>query len=55
MTAELQMNATRARGLARQVTEDRIRAERTLAALRAKELALCARALEAEGAALGAV
>lgn len=42
------VNAHRARGLARQATEDRIRAERTLETLRSKERALCLEALLAE-------
>jgi len=45
-----QQSATRARGLARQATEDRIRAERTLDVLRRKEQDLCNAALLAEAA-----
>lgn len=40
--------AHRKRGLARQATEDRIRAERTLDTLRMKERQLCQEALHAE-------
>jgi hypothetical protein len=45
--------ARRARGLARQATEDRIRGERTLETLRRKERELSAAALRAEGIELG--
>lgn len=44
--------AHRARGLARQATEDRERAERTLEVLRAKEAQACLEALQAEAAVL---
>jgi len=44
--------ATRARGLARQATEDRTRAERTLEVLRQKEVQACLNALKAEAAEL---
>jgi hypothetical protein len=42
--------AYRARGLARQATEDRQRAERTLEQLRQKERQACLEALQAEKA-----
>lgn len=42
--------AHRARGLARQATEDRVRAERTLETLRIKERQACTAALLAEAA-----
>lgn len=44
--------AYRARGLARQATEDRQRAERTLETLREKERQACLEALLAEKAAM---
>ncbi len=47
---EATQKAQRARGLARQVTEDRKRAEKTLEALREKERQLCLEALLAESA-----
>jgi len=50
-----QQSATRARGLARQATEDRIRAERTLDVLRRKEQDLCNAALLAEAAQAGVI
>ena len=43
--SELQQKAHRARGLARQATEDRQRAEKTLEVLRRKEWELCKEAL----------
>lgn len=48
-------SATRARGLARQATEDRIRAERTLEVLKRKEWDLCRAALLAEAAQAGVI
>lgn len=48
-------SATRARGLARQATEDRIRAERTLEILKRKEWDLCRAALLAEAAQAGVI
>jgi hypothetical protein len=42
--------ARRARGLARQATEDRQRAERALETLKAKERQLCTEALRVEAA-----
>jgi hypothetical protein len=45
----------RARGLARQATEDRIRAERTLEVLKKKEWQLCNEALLAEAALAGVI
>lgn len=50
---DLENKAHRARGLARQATEDRQRCERTLESLRTKERALCNEALLAEATALG--
>jgi len=50
-----QQSAIRARGLARQATEDRIRAERTLEVLRRKEQDLCNAALLAEAALAGVI
>lgn len=46
--SELEQKAVRARGLARQATEDRVRAERTLEVLRKKEWQLCRAALLVE-------
>jgi len=48
-----QQSAIRARGLARQATEDRIRAERTLEVLKKKEWDLCKAALLAEAQIIG--
>lgn len=45
----------RARGLAKQATEDRIRAERTLETLKKKESQLCNAALLAEAALAGVI
>ena len=47
-TQDPTQTAYRARGLARQATEDRIRAERTLETLRQKEQQACLAALFAE-------
>lgn len=51
-TNQLDQHVYRARGLARQATEDRIRAERTLETLRRKERQACLDALKAEAAEL---